>query len=479
MIDAGSGVWACAIAWTLFHSLWQGLICWIVCIAARASTISAAARTAVANAALLGFVVLQVLTLGFLLYASTPFDGAVQVFRDYAGGQIAPFTGGSVTVLPLPPPTLFDVLADRLTPALPWVAGAWLLGAAVQFAIVGRDCLALRVAIRTALPLEAALADRFREFARRLGIRREVTFLRSSFVSLPATARFLRPVVLIPPAAALGLTPFELEAVVLHELGHVLRNDFTTTLLRTSLRWLYYFHPAVHAMCVGAINDSEQPPTTLPPTCSATAAPTPRCFTRSLVNRRGAGAWRSARAGGSLFWRTVRLTRVARRDLNVSSLSSLCGAAVAGAALLVAFVAIVASAAADRRAAAFVNARTLSQTVVTSLSHDAENPTIEPAFADAIADLRSDDGRVTAAHLDRLAIELTRGVRADPDRPLHPSTTALGGIERPTVVDGLRTLRLRSRAEPNRRRVRDDRTNHGRSDGPEPIRAGRPDLRQP
>ncbi len=61
----------------------------------------------------------------------------------------------------------------------------------------------------------------------------------------PATLGFLRPVILLPPAVALGVTPQQLEALLAHELAHIRRHDYLVNVLQMLAETLFFYHPAV------------------------------------------------------------------------------------------------------------------------------------------------------------------------------------------------------------------------------------------
>ena len=86
-----------------------------------------------------------------------------------------------------------------------------------------------------------ALADRL---CRDLAIGRRVRALESSGAAVPMTWGTLRPVVLLPEAA--GSWPAaRLQAVVLHELVHVQRNDLLAQVAAQAACCAYWFHPMV------------------------------------------------------------------------------------------------------------------------------------------------------------------------------------------------------------------------------------------
>lgn len=72
-----------------------------------------------------------------------------------------------------------------------------------------------------------------------------VTVLRADWLASPSVYGVLRPVLLLPGAVMTNLPPEQLEAVLAHELAHILRRDFLVNLLQTAAGTLLFFHPAV------------------------------------------------------------------------------------------------------------------------------------------------------------------------------------------------------------------------------------------
>ncbi len=56
---------------------------------------------------------------------------------------------------------------------------------------------------------------------------------------------WIRPALLLPAATLAGLTPQQLEAVLAHELAHILRYDYVVNMLQTVVETLLFYHPAV------------------------------------------------------------------------------------------------------------------------------------------------------------------------------------------------------------------------------------------
>ncbi|MBK7099331.1 MAG: hypothetical protein IPH58_14625 [Sphingobacteriales bacterium] len=59
-----------------------------------------------------------------------------------------------------------------------------------------------------------------------LGIKRKVKIFISDIATSPLTLGWLRPMILIPLAAINNLSTQQVEAIILHELAHIKRNDY-------------------------------------------------------------------------------------------------------------------------------------------------------------------------------------------------------------------------------------------------------------
>lgn len=90
---------------------------------------------------------------------------------------------------------------------------------------------------------------RHRLFAQRiaghLGIKKPVKVYISTLVSSPMTVGFLKPLILIPIAAVNNLSVQQLEAVLLHELSHIKRQDYIINLFLSLIQTVLYFNPFV------------------------------------------------------------------------------------------------------------------------------------------------------------------------------------------------------------------------------------------
>ncbi|HYD89892.1 MAG TPA: M56 family metallopeptidase, partial [Flavobacterium sp.] len=84
---------------------------------------------------------------------------------------------------------------------------------------------------------------RFAELKAVLYIKKKVSLNESSLINQPMVIGFFKPVVLVPIGLLSGLPPKEVEAILLHELAHIRRNDYLINLLQSFLETIFFFNP--------------------------------------------------------------------------------------------------------------------------------------------------------------------------------------------------------------------------------------------
>jgi TonB family protein len=136
------------------------------------------------------------------------------------------------------PASWFEANATRLF----WL---WLSGA--LFLLV-RAALswwrARRVVTRGFEPLVERLEAPARRLAVQLGAK-SVRFRVSARVASALMFGWLKPIIVLPAAALGRLTEAEIEALLAHELAHVVRRDFLANLLQTIAECVLFYHPLV------------------------------------------------------------------------------------------------------------------------------------------------------------------------------------------------------------------------------------------
>ena len=85
----------------------------------------------------------------------------------------------------------------------------------------------------------------FEQVTAHLKINKVIQFHLSSIVNVPLVIGYLKPVVLFPVALVNQLDNDQVEAILIHELSHIRRNDFLLNLIKTAIETLLFYNPFV------------------------------------------------------------------------------------------------------------------------------------------------------------------------------------------------------------------------------------------
>lgn len=137
-----------------------------------------------------------------------------------------------------------------------WVAcGIGLVGAIAGVCLFGLLWLRLTGCLRDRTALEhGALADKLRDLCRRSGVRRKVRLSLAPSLGAPISMGWLRPEICVPPRALVELSDEEQEALLAHELAHVVRRDPLWLAGCRLLEGVFFFQP-LHRLARHEIED--------------------------------------------------------------------------------------------------------------------------------------------------------------------------------------------------------------------------------
>lgn len=90
-----------------------------------------------------------------------------------------------------------------------------------------------------------------------LGIKKKVSVWISGKVDVPSVSGFLKPIILLPAAIITNLSIKQAEAVLLHELAHIKRNDYIVNLLQSVIELVMFFNPFTRMLSNAARKERE------------------------------------------------------------------------------------------------------------------------------------------------------------------------------------------------------------------------------
>lgn len=222
-----------ALGWSLLDSLWQMGLMWLVyvCLTANSKKFRSHQRHTIALLSLAGG------TLWFLGTLIANFYAAA------TGPAVVTVLAGSKEFLEANPGWLSQ-LATWLDPALPFLSVTYLAVAAflfLRFYLHYRHIGQLYTKQLSKVPPEWRVY--LQQALQHLGIKKKVSIWFSSLVDTPLTLGFWKPVILLPVAAINHLSLQQAEAIILHELNHIRRNDYLVNLLIATADIILFFNP--------------------------------------------------------------------------------------------------------------------------------------------------------------------------------------------------------------------------------------------
>ncbi|WEK34898.1 MAG: M56 family metallopeptidase [Candidatus Pseudobacter hemicellulosilyticus] len=219
-----------ALGWSLLDSLWQMGLLWLfyVLLTANGKRFSAARRHGLALLSLAGG------SAWFLV------NLVVQLYRAAAAPRMISLAETTSATYP----HLLTRASDAIEPFLPALSILYLFMTVFllirlyrQYHITNR---LLRVGRTKAEP---TLRIFLQQAAVHLGIQKKVSLWLSTVADAPLTIGFWKPVILLPVAAVTRLSLAQTEAIILHELQHIRRNDYLVNLLIAFTEVLFFFNP--------------------------------------------------------------------------------------------------------------------------------------------------------------------------------------------------------------------------------------------
>ena len=216
------------LAWALVHFLWQGLAIAGILLIVLQLLRTAESRYQACAAALALMALAPVATFMWLAPHTTKLAGAPGMALDTAD-------------LPALGTTQTNWLESHAT----WLLTLWLAGACLLLIRSVAAWLRARRLVSVELtPLPGDLERAAGRLAGSLGVKR-VHFHTSARVASALVFGWLKPVIVLPAAAVGRLSEAEIEALLAHELAHVMRQDFLVNLLQTFVECALFYHPCV------------------------------------------------------------------------------------------------------------------------------------------------------------------------------------------------------------------------------------------
>jgi beta-lactamase regulating signal transducer with metallopeptidase domain len=233
-----------SVAWTFAHSFWLGLLVALIAAGIISSTKRSSARLRYNLLSGVMLIFLGAVAIVFIkemqsvAYQPTPevaniiSDGFVRtaIEFDSAAGNTGMFSGFEIW---------FNENLNVLM--LIWaVFFAW-----NSFRLIWGYAAVQRLRVQKIHSMSDEWIARFEFIKEQLGIRQSIGLLQSELVKVPVAIGFFKPLVLLPLGMIANIPVHQVEAILMHELGHIRRKDFLINLVQHFVDAVFFFNPAV------------------------------------------------------------------------------------------------------------------------------------------------------------------------------------------------------------------------------------------
>ncbi len=223
--------WIHSLGWALLHSLWQhaliALCCGLTLVSLRQENANYRYLVAAGSSVLALFTS----TITFYKYQK---DNSEIVMRPLATNEPAtPFSHSTI-----------GGIVDFINAYLSNITLLWLLGVviyAIKILFDYNNCQHLKNNNLTATPEKWQII--FDSLAHKIGIKSTIELRISLIAMAPCVIGHLKPVVLLPIKILLGMNQQQIEAILLHELAHIRRQDYLLGIVQTFIKAIFFFNP--------------------------------------------------------------------------------------------------------------------------------------------------------------------------------------------------------------------------------------------
>jgi len=218
------------LGWSLFNSLWQMSLMWLLyfIITNGGKNFSATVKHSIA------LILLSIGSVWFFISLATNY------FDHHFSGRLIIASH----IFSDKDPS-FLISAKHLTNySLPYIALAYMLAIVFLMMRYFKNYFSTQHLKQTGLQKAPAELKFFIEnISATLPIKKKISVWLSSAIQSPMTIGFLKPVILIPLATINHLSTQQMEAVLLHELAHIKRNDYLVNLMAALIETVFFFNP--------------------------------------------------------------------------------------------------------------------------------------------------------------------------------------------------------------------------------------------
>ncbi len=142
--------------------------------------------------------------------------------------------------------SLLSVIRDFLSQQTPLIVGLWFLGVLILVIQFIRDYFHnIMISRHPGQDIADRWEKRLYDLCRRMKLEKIVRMKESSRIHTPMTIGHLKPIIFFPLGLLSSIPVDQVEAIMAHELAHILRRDYLINILQNFVDIFFFYHPGI------------------------------------------------------------------------------------------------------------------------------------------------------------------------------------------------------------------------------------------
>jgi beta-lactamase regulating signal transducer with metallopeptidase domain len=142
--------------------------------------------------------------------------------------------------------SLLSIIQDFLSQQTPLIVGLWFLGVLILVIQFIRDYFHnIMISRHPGQDIADRWEKRLYDLCRRMKLEKVVRMKESSRIHTPITIGHLKPIIFFPLGMLSSIPVDQVEAIMAHELAHILRRDYLINILQNFVDIFFFYHPGI------------------------------------------------------------------------------------------------------------------------------------------------------------------------------------------------------------------------------------------
>lgn len=142
--------------------------------------------------------------------------------------------------------SLISVIQGFISQHMPFIVGLWFLGVMILvFQFIKDYVYNLRISNYPSRKIPEKWEKRLSNLCRKMNLNKIVKIKETVRIHTPMTIGHLKPIIFFPVGLLAGIPVDQVEAIIAHELAHIIRRDYLINILQNFIDIFFFYHPGV------------------------------------------------------------------------------------------------------------------------------------------------------------------------------------------------------------------------------------------